>query len=90
MFIERAASGTPAWYYMHADHLSRYLFAAEYARERRVLDAGTGYGYGAVILEAYGAVMVQAIDIDAGTIEVARRRFGGRLDQQTEVGVTER
>jgi protein-L-isoaspartate O-methyltransferase len=45
--VERLVPGEPEWAEFSAPHLARYLFAAEYARGRRVLDAGTGSGYGA-------------------------------------------
>jgi SAM-dependent methyltransferase len=74
--VERAVPGEPEWAELSAPHLARYLFAADYARGHRVLDAGTGSGYGAVLLRACGAAAVDAVDIDATTIEQARRRFG--------------
>ena len=58
------------------DHLTRYLHAAEYVKGKRVLDAGTGPGYGAVVLHEAGARHVQAVDIDPPTIEAARKRYG--------------
>ncbi len=61
---------------LYADHLPRYLFAAEYAKGARVLDAATGTGYGAAILVDFGAIDVQAVDASAEAVEVARRRYG--------------
>jgi ubiquinone/menaquinone biosynthesis C-methylase UbiE len=60
---------------MYADHLSRYFFAARYASGKRVLDVGTGPGYGASILKHAGATCVQAIDIDPATVAQAERAF---------------
>ena len=58
-------------------HLARYLFAADYARGRRVLDAGTGSGYGARLLRSTGAMTVVGIDLAPETIQQAITRFGG-------------
>jgi SAM-dependent methyltransferase len=60
---------------MLADHLARYLFAVDYARECDVLDAGCGAGYGAAVLNTKGARSVQACDIEHFVVEEARRRF---------------
>jgi SAM-dependent methyltransferase len=73
--VERAIPGTESWKNLHADHLARYLRATDYVRGRHVLDAGTGPGYGAAILKEAGALSVQAVDIDAPTIEGASRAY---------------
>jgi len=44
------------------EHVARYVFAARYARGRRVLDAGCGSGYGAVRL-ALNASSVWGVDV---------------------------
>src|SRR5690242_18745766 len=75
MAEERAVPGTVEWAELGAPHLARYLFAVDYARGRRVLDAGTGSGYGAALLKMHGADSVRAIDIDAETIRQAEERF---------------
>jgi len=75
MAMERLVCGSEAWDYS-ADHLARYLFAAEYAKGKRVLDAGTGPGYGAFILKQNGARHVQAVDCDDETLSAARKTFG--------------
>jgi len=53
------------------EHLHRYLFAARWARGKRVLDVATGSGYGAALL-ARGARSVYAMDIDERAIRFAR------------------
>lgn len=57
------------------DHVARYLRAAEWVAGQRVLDAGTGIGYGAALLRASGAASVTGIDIDAAAIAAAQRNF---------------
>ena len=72
---ERLGPGTETWVPHSAFHIARYQFAAGYVQGRRVLDAGTGLGYGAAILKAAGATEVQAFDIDPVSIEQARANF---------------
>jgi SAM-dependent methyltransferase len=74
-FDERLAPDSLKWGQNSADHVARYLFAADHVQGKRVLDAGTGYGYGALILKTAGATEVQAVDIDAASIEKARKMF---------------
>lgn len=75
-YPERPDPGGNEWEDHHADHLSRYLYAAPLVAGRRVLDAGTGPGYGAALLKDAGASHVQAVDIDPATIDRARGRYG--------------
>ena len=72
---ERLGPGSPTWVAHSASHLARYLFASEHVRGKRVLDAGTGTGYGAMLLKMAGAAEVQAVDIDPSSIEQAKVRF---------------
>jgi 2-polyprenyl-3-methyl-5-hydroxy-6-metoxy-1,4-benzoquinol methylase len=55
-----------------AEHLARYEWAASLAVGRRVLDAGCGTGYGAVILARAGAERVVGVDAAAAVVEAAR------------------
>jgi SAM-dependent methyltransferase len=73
--VERAAPGHADWSDLAAPHLARYLFAAARAHGCRVLDAGTGGGWGAALLRAQGAAAVTAIDIDPEAIRQAQSRF---------------
>lgn len=68
--------GRPEWAELAAPHLARYLMATEFTPGRRVLDAGSGAGYGTAILHASGAAVVLGVDADAGTVAAARERFG--------------
>lgn len=74
--MERAIPGDPSWAELAAPHLARYLAAAEHARDRRVLDAGSGSGYGAQLLTTAGATLVQAVDVDACAVRQAEEQFG--------------
>lgn len=73
--VERAVPGSLEWDDLHADHLARYFYATRFVEGKRVLDAGTGPGYGAAILKSAGAKHVQAVDIDRGTIDRAREDY---------------
>ena len=57
-------------------HLGRYALARSVVRGRRVLDAACGEGYGSTLLKKWGAAFVDAIDIDAETIDKANTLFG--------------
>jgi SAM-dependent methyltransferase len=78
MAVERLEPGTHEWQGAAAEHVSRYLFAAEWVAGRRVLDVGTGSGLGVPILLGAGAGDVQAIDRDCDAIDRASRTHGGR------------
>jgi SAM-dependent methyltransferase len=55
-------------------HLKRYEFAAPWCRDREVLDAGCGVGYGAAFLAGH-ARRVVGVDRDEEAIAYARRRY---------------
>jgi GT2 family glycosyltransferase/SAM-dependent methyltransferase len=57
------------------EHLHRYLWAARLVGGRRVLDLGSGEGFGAAIL-AESAAHVVGVDIDARTVEHSRLNYG--------------
>jgi SAM-dependent methyltransferase len=61
---------------VHAEHLARYLVAAQLAPSRRVLDAACGEGYGSGLLGAV-AKSVTGVDIDERTVSHARSRHPG-------------
>ena len=55
--------------------VDRYMFANSFTKGKTVLDAATGYGYGAGILLSLGAKSVVGIDIDEDAIKDANERF---------------
>ncbi len=67
---------------IEAEHVLRYLLAAQLASGRVVLDAGCGYGYGTAILAGAGASRAIGIDISEEAIEAARAHG----DAQFETG----
>ena len=58
-------------------HLKRYELAREHCRDRDVLDAGCGVGYGSAYLGEVARSVV-GIDIDEEAIAYATRRYGGQ------------
>lgn len=54
------------------DHLGRYAFAAEFVKEKVVLDVACGSGYGSAYLFDKGAKMVVGGDISSEAMEDAR------------------
>lgn len=57
-------------------HLGRYTLLRASVKDKRVLDAACGEGYGAALLKKWGAKSVDAIDIDKETLEKATALFG--------------
>lgn len=57
-----------------SEHLSRYVFARRYVRNKHVLDAGCGTGYGTAEL-AQDAASVIGLDISAEALEYARASY---------------
>lgn len=58
------------------EHFHRYLWAARVVGGRRVLDLGSGEGFGAAIL-ADSAEHVVGVDIDERTVEHSRLNYAG-------------
>jgi SAM-dependent methyltransferase len=75
--IERADPSSWTWQDIGAEHLSRYFFAADWVRDKHVLDVGTGAGFGLAVLRAAGARSIQALDIDEATLALAEENYGG-------------
>lgn len=61
---------------VHAEHLARYRLAAQLASGRRVLDVACGEGYGSAMMDAAGAESTTAVDVDQGTVDHVRERYG--------------
>ena len=61
---------------VHAEHVARYLWAAELSPGRTVLDAGCGTGYGAAILAKAKPARLVAIDISEAAVSETASRVG--------------
>ena len=66
---------------VYAEHLVRYRLAAQFAKGRRVLDVGSGEGYGTAMLAASGATSASGVDVDEQSIAHARERYGPMFEQ---------
>jgi 2-polyprenyl-3-methyl-5-hydroxy-6-metoxy-1,4-benzoquinol methylase len=60
--FERILVGT-ASFDAYLEHMGRYLFAGDYVRNKTVLDAACGTGYGAFYLANHGAKCLVGIDL---------------------------
>ena len=69
------------WY----EHWHRYVFAREFARGKRVLDAACGEGYGSALLAGV-AQSVLGVDIAEPAIAHARARYGAQANLRFERG----
>jgi GT2 family glycosyltransferase/2-polyprenyl-3-methyl-5-hydroxy-6-metoxy-1,4-benzoquinol methylase len=58
------------------EHFHRYLWASELVEGRRVLDLGSGEGFGAALLSE-GASHVVGIDVDERTVEHSKLNYAG-------------
>lgn len=58
------------------EHRGRYWWAAQAVRDKDVLDAGCGTGYGMALLASGGAASVSGVDIDPDAVAEAGERFG--------------
>src|SRR4051794_35055231 len=77
---ERFDPATMAGELTEAEHLGRYLWAGQFARGKRVLDAGCGTAYGSAILSREGAASVVGVDVAPAVIEAARGEVGDEVE----------
>ena len=56
-------------------HIARYLLAKDFVAGKSVLDVACGEGYGSYLLKQWGAKSVVGVDIDSGSIELAKSLF---------------
>jgi len=72
---ERYVPGAVGQEQLYIEHMSRYLFARGLARGRRVLDVGSGCGYGTYRLAEAGAESVLGVDIAPEAVAYASRNY---------------
>jgi len=70
---------------MYLEHLTRYRFASQWIKGKRVLDVGCGVGYGSRWMAENGAESVRAFDISADAIAHAKE-FYAHEKVEFEVG----
>jgi SAM-dependent methyltransferase len=61
---------------VHAEHLARYRFAAQFAKGKRVLDAASGEGYGTAMLATAGAANAIGVELDGEVVSHAAGKYG--------------
>ncbi len=70
--IPEINKGTTFFY----EHLARYLFVLQISKNKVILDAGCGCGYGSYIIAKYGhPKKVYAVDISKQAIEYAKNKY---------------
>lgn len=62
------------WLKQHAEHLVRYRFFSKYAKDKYVLDAGCGFGYGSLIL-SNNAEKVVGVDKSIQTLKHSGEKY---------------
>ncbi|MFQ5738308.1 MAG: class I SAM-dependent methyltransferase [Acidobacteriota bacterium] len=72
--VERIVPGTDPWDWMFPSHIARYQFALAWTRNKVVMDAACGSGYGSHLL-ARSAARVIALDSSSEALELARAHF---------------
>lgn len=60
---------------MYQEHILRYEFVADLAKDRDILDVGCGVGYGSRHLAIHGAKSVLGIDISEAAIDHAKSQY---------------
>jgi SAM-dependent methyltransferase len=72
---ERYVPGAAGQEELYIEHMSRYQFAKTLVRGRRVLDVGSGCGYGTYQLAAGGAKVTIGIDKSVEAVEFSKRNY---------------
>lgn len=75
LIVERIEPDTLSWKLYSGDHLQRYKFFMPYYKDKVVLDAACGSGYGTNIIANAQAKKVVGIDIDKETIQKNISRY---------------
>ncbi len=74
---ERIVPGSADWEHYYYEHSQRYEFFADQCKEKTVLDAACGVGYGSQLLAKAGAKRVLGVDISEEAIQLAKSQFNG-------------
>src|SRR3989338_4180848 len=61
---------------LYIEHMSRYMFASDYVKDRTVLDAGCGCGYGSAHLSQFARKVI-GIDISKEAIDYCNSNYTG-------------
>jgi hypothetical protein len=72
---ERVIPDDPPNKYLYLEHITRYMYAAQFVSGQTVLDFGCGTGYGSAYLAAHGARQVIGTDLDQEAIHYAQNHY---------------
>ncbi len=72
---ERLIPGLPGLQRLEVEHLGRYHWAAQFAAGKKIIDAGSGMGYGAALL-AQTATSVLGVDVHDQAVAEAKALYG--------------
>ncbi|MGI8426579.1 MAG: glycosyltransferase [Actinomycetota bacterium] len=75
---ERMVPETDRETLMYSEHLVRYVFAAQFAKGKRVLDVACGSGYGSQLLSQGGARSVAGVDRSPEAITYSSKHHGSK------------
>lgn len=73
--VERVTPGTTSWDQYGAEHIQRYKFFTEYYRNKSIIDAACGTGYGTHYIINSGATRVIGIDISDEAITFCKSNY---------------
>ena len=72
---ERFIPNKPELTNLYQEHIIRYRFASQFVRNKVVLDAGCGTGYGSYLLSQIGSKKVIGIDNSKRAINFCKNNF---------------
>jgi len=72
---ERFIPNIPELKHLYQEHIIRYQFASQFVREKKVLDAGCGTGYGSFLILKQGATHVTGIDNSSEAIDFCKKHY---------------
>jgi len=70
-------------------NLARYIYALKYSKNKKLLEIGSGSGYGAYYLSKHGVKEVKAIEPDKRAVEYAKKNFISKNLQYVQSKVEE-
>ena len=88
-FVERITPGKKFQNVVLQEHFQRYRFVRDYIKNKNVLDAGCGIGYGSAFLSRNGAKSVTGLDRSKTAISFAKNNYKN-LNLKFEVGKVEK
>jgi len=62
---------------IYDEHMNRYFFASQFAKDKVILDIACGSGYGCSLLSEAGAKKVVGVDISQEAIDYCQKKYSG-------------